>query len=46
MGLSSSYFPCWPFFITETEMLAFRCFKNGLDRRKIPAQIQLRKKIG
>jgi hypothetical protein len=44
MGVSRSYFPRWRFFITETEMLVFRCVENGLYRRKIPAQIQVAKK--
>jgi hypothetical protein len=46
MPVSSPYFPCWSFFITETEMRTFRCFENGLAGLKIPAQIQVRKKIG
>jgi len=44
MDVSGSSFPCWPFFITETEMLAFRCFGDGLDLLKIPMVGQFEKR--
>jgi len=46
IGLSVSSFPCGPFFITETEMLAFRCSEKRAGPDQNPGQIQVNKKIG